>query len=240
MDVKPQRGGTPGLPGTIGDRTFVNNASFGAYAEVVKSPAYRDDKRGTTSQMPPDLLSGHQRARLSAHTACTRIEGPQALPISNNPYEMTDVAGPGRHARLDGRTAGDRATRGGRDEDLTTGLAGQQQAPVRQGGGPDQAPRPLAVPARRLTVPSRLLPCSVPIQHGSSLFGLYKRDSPSGTVGSPSLPIWVKVPGRSRRGSAGAIGGLAHIRGSSAPAARARVRVTSACWSSARVAGPTR
>ena len=34
-------------PGTIGGRTFVNNASFGAYAEVVKSPAYRDDKRST-------------------------------------------------------------------------------------------------------------------------------------------------------------------------------------------------
>ncbi|HEY1345210.1 MAG TPA: diacylglycerol kinase family protein, partial [Streptosporangiaceae bacterium] len=30
--------------GIIGDRTFVNNASFGAYAEIVESPAYRDDK----------------------------------------------------------------------------------------------------------------------------------------------------------------------------------------------------
>ncbi len=28
-------------------RTFVNNASFGAYAEVVKSPALREDKRST-------------------------------------------------------------------------------------------------------------------------------------------------------------------------------------------------
>ncbi len=28
-------------------RTFVNNASFGAYAEVVKSAAHRDDKRST-------------------------------------------------------------------------------------------------------------------------------------------------------------------------------------------------
>jgi hypothetical protein len=30
--------------GVIGDRTFVNNASFGAYAEIVQSPAYRADK----------------------------------------------------------------------------------------------------------------------------------------------------------------------------------------------------
>ena len=26
--------------GTVGTKTFVNNASFGAYAEVVQSPAY--------------------------------------------------------------------------------------------------------------------------------------------------------------------------------------------------------
>ena len=52
--------------GVIADRTFVNNASFGAYAEVVRSPAYRDDKRGTTLQVLPDLLNGHRGARLSA------------------------------------------------------------------------------------------------------------------------------------------------------------------------------
>ncbi|HEV2931235.1 MAG TPA: diacylglycerol kinase family protein, partial [Propionibacteriaceae bacterium] len=37
--------------GVIGDRPFVNNASFGAYAAVVQSPAYRDDKAHTTSEM---------------------------------------------------------------------------------------------------------------------------------------------------------------------------------------------
>jgi hypothetical protein len=34
----------------------VNNASFGVYAQVVQSAAYRDDKRATTLQMLPDLL----------------------------------------------------------------------------------------------------------------------------------------------------------------------------------------
>ena len=81
--------------GIIGDRTFVNNASFGAYAEVVRSPAYRDDKRGTTLQVLPDLLKGHRGARLSAQAGDTRIDGPQALLISNDPYEMSDVAGLG-------------------------------------------------------------------------------------------------------------------------------------------------
>jgi len=87
--------------GIIGDRTFVNNASFGAYAEVVRSPAYRDDKRGTTLQLLPDLLKGHQGARLSAHAAGTEIDRPQALLVSNDPYAMTDVAGLGRRPRLD-------------------------------------------------------------------------------------------------------------------------------------------
>jgi diacylglycerol kinase family enzyme len=92
--------------GIIGDRTFVNNASFGAYAEVVQSPAYRDDKRGTTLQMLPDLLKGHHGAHLSAQAAGTRIEGPQALLVSNDPYGMGDVAGLGRRARLDVGTLG--------------------------------------------------------------------------------------------------------------------------------------
>ena len=51
--------------GVVGGRTFVNNASFGAYAAIVQSPAYRDDKRGTTLQMLPDLLTGHAGPRLT-------------------------------------------------------------------------------------------------------------------------------------------------------------------------------
>ena len=92
--------------GIIGGRTFVNNASFGAYAEVVRSPAYRDDKRATTLRMLPDLLKGHQGARLSARAGDVTVEGPQALLVSNDPYEMSDVAGLGRRARLDAGTLG--------------------------------------------------------------------------------------------------------------------------------------
>lgn len=79
----------------------MNNASFGAYAEVVRSPAYRDDKRGTTLQLLPDLLKGHQGAHLSARAGDTGIDNPQALLISNDPYAMSDVAGLGRRPRLD-------------------------------------------------------------------------------------------------------------------------------------------
>jgi diacylglycerol kinase family enzyme len=92
--------------GVIGGQTFVNNASFGAYAEVVQTPEYRGDKMGTTLELLPDLLQGHEGARLTAQADGTRIEAPQALLVANNPYGMGDVAGLGRRARLDGGILG--------------------------------------------------------------------------------------------------------------------------------------
>src|SRR5215218_4972110 len=87
--------------GFIGERPFVNNASFGAYATVVQSPAYRDDKRRTTLDQLPGLLAGQQGPRLVAKTGNVTVEGPQAVLVSNNVYGMGDIAGLGRRARLD-------------------------------------------------------------------------------------------------------------------------------------------
>ena len=87
--------------GMINGETFVNNASFGAYAEVVETPAYRGDKLNTTLNTLPDLLQGQHRARLRAHADGMTIEAPQALLVSSNPYGTGDIAGLGRRARLD-------------------------------------------------------------------------------------------------------------------------------------------
>jgi diacylglycerol kinase family enzyme len=92
--------------GVIGGRPFVNNASFGAYAAIVQSPAYRDDKRRTTTEMLPDLLVGHSGSRLVARAGNVTIEGPQAVLVSNNVYGTDDIAGLGRRARLDRGTLG--------------------------------------------------------------------------------------------------------------------------------------
>ena len=92
--------------GMINDRVFVNNASFGAYAEVVESPAYRDDKLNTTLNLLPDLLQGHRGAQLVARVDDVEINAPQALLVANNPYGTGDVAGLGRRARLDRGTLG--------------------------------------------------------------------------------------------------------------------------------------
>ncbi|MGW7436966.1 diacylglycerol/lipid kinase family protein [Streptomyces sp. NPDC054849] len=83
------------------ERVFINNASFGVYAEVVQSPAYRDDKARTILEMLPDLLTHHSGARLSVRAGSLSLDGPQAVLVSNNPYERGDSAGLGRRQRLD-------------------------------------------------------------------------------------------------------------------------------------------
>jgi diacylglycerol kinase family enzyme len=92
--------------GVINNQTFVNNASFGAYAEVVETPAYRGDKLETTLNTLPDLLQGHRGAHLHAQAGSTHLDAPQALLVSNNPYGTGDIAGLSRRSRLDRGTLG--------------------------------------------------------------------------------------------------------------------------------------
>ncbi|MGW2617435.1 diacylglycerol/lipid kinase family protein [Streptomyces sp. NPDC001500] len=92
--------------GFIGERAFVNNASFGAYAAVVQSPAYRDDKVRTTLQTLPDLLTHRRGPRLAVRAADMTLDGPQAVLVSNNPYRMGDPAGLGRREALDSGALG--------------------------------------------------------------------------------------------------------------------------------------
>ncbi|MDX8031271.1 diacylglycerol kinase family protein [Lentzea sp. BCCO 10_0856] len=89
-----------------GDRVFVNNASFGAYAEVVRSPAYRDGKTRTTLSMLPGLLTGPRAAVLRVRVDEAELVGAQAVLVSNNPYGSGDLAGLGRRPRLDGGVLG--------------------------------------------------------------------------------------------------------------------------------------
>lgn len=87
--------------GRINGRPFVNNASFGVYAEIVRSPAYRDDKTATVMRMLPDLLGGDNGTQLVARIGATTVTGPQAVLVSNNPYGTSDPAGLSRRDRLD-------------------------------------------------------------------------------------------------------------------------------------------
>ena len=87
--------------GTINGRPFVNNASFGAYAELVRRPEYRQDKAQTALRTLPDLLVGHSGPRLYGRAGDEVFVEPQALLVSNNPYGTEDPAGLGSRERLD-------------------------------------------------------------------------------------------------------------------------------------------
>ncbi|MCX4529563.1 MULTISPECIES: diacylglycerol kinase family protein [unclassified Streptomyces] len=87
-------------------RVFVNSASFGVYAEVVQSPAYRDDKARTILEMLPALLTHAGGSLLSVRADELALDGPQAVLVSNNPYQRGDSAGLGRRERLDSGVLG--------------------------------------------------------------------------------------------------------------------------------------
>ncbi|MGO4752502.1 diacylglycerol kinase family protein, partial [Streptomyces sp. 2MCAF27] len=92
--------------GYANEHPFVNNASFGAYAAVVQSPAYRDDKVRTTLELLPDLLTRQRGPRMIAQADGVKIPAPQALLVSNNPYRTGDTAGLGRRELLNSGSLG--------------------------------------------------------------------------------------------------------------------------------------
>ena len=87
----------------VNEHVFVNNASLGVYAEVVQSDAYRDAKLETWTKMLPELLGP------GAPPIDLEFEGPDGTElsdaplvlVSNNPYQLTSLAGAGTRARLD-------------------------------------------------------------------------------------------------------------------------------------------
>ncbi|WP_344659268.1 diacylglycerol/lipid kinase family protein [Catenulispora subtropica] len=88
--------------GDLAGRPFVNTASFGAYAQIVQNPEYRDSKSGTMLNELPDLLTGDEGAEaLRAEADGDRLPRPQVLLVTNNPYGETETLGGGRRPRLD-------------------------------------------------------------------------------------------------------------------------------------------
>jgi diacylglycerol kinase family enzyme len=87
----------------VNEHVFVNNASLGVYAQVVQSDAYRDAKLETWAQMLPELLGPGAPAidlKFQGPDATELRDAPLVL-VSNNPYQLTRLAGAGTRARLD-------------------------------------------------------------------------------------------------------------------------------------------
>ncbi|MFJ8931413.1 diacylglycerol/lipid kinase family protein [Streptomyces sp. NPDC102364] len=190
--------------GRAGGLPFVNNVSFGAYAEVVQSPAYRDGKTRTTLDLLPDLLARHQGAELTARIDEHEVTGPQALLVSNNPYGARDIAGLGRRTRLDGGILGCvdvRVTsaaqaagllRGSRSAGVTTRTAASVVVDADQ----DSIPVGLDGEAVRMDVPVRIevrpgaLRVIVPRQRP----GTYRERPPLDWRGITGLALTVRRP----------------------------------------------
>ncbi|WP_308403758.1 diacylglycerol/lipid kinase family protein [Streptomyces rhizoryzae] len=97
--------------GFAGDRAFVNNVSFGAYAALVQDSAYREDKIGTMMRILPEFLAHHEGPDLVVRTGPLTVDRPDAVLVSNNPYQADDPAGLGKRARLDSGLLGVLAAR---------------------------------------------------------------------------------------------------------------------------------
>jgi diacylglycerol kinase family enzyme len=92
----------------VNDRVFVNNASLGVYAKVVQSEAYRDAKLETWTRMLPDLLGPDAEPidlEFTAPDGTSCADAPLVL-VSNNPYQLTNLAGAGTRERIDTGTLG--------------------------------------------------------------------------------------------------------------------------------------
>ena len=92
----------------VNERVFVNNASLGVYANVVQSDAYRDAKRETWTRMLPDLLGPDAEPLDLAFTIPNGTDCDDAVLVlvSNNPYQLTHLAGAGTRERIDTGTLG--------------------------------------------------------------------------------------------------------------------------------------
>lgn len=79
--------------GTVSGRTFLNNVSLGAYAELVRQPGYREDKLGTARALLPDILRDERPTlevgmRLPDGQACA--DAVMVL-VGNNPYQPSPL-----------------------------------------------------------------------------------------------------------------------------------------------------
>ncbi len=89
--------------GKINDRIFLNNASFGIYADIVDHDEYRDHKVATTRKTLQDLLNGKRKMydlRFKDNTGKSHKQAVQLF-IGVNPYEVMYMLELGRREKLD-------------------------------------------------------------------------------------------------------------------------------------------
>ena len=89
--------------GLAGDRPFLNNVSFGVYAEAVHRDEYRENKERTIAEVMREMRAGEDSGTAIRFTT---PDGEQAertamTMVSNNPYVFSGAPDYGRRLRLD-------------------------------------------------------------------------------------------------------------------------------------------
>ena len=109
--------------GLAGDRPFLNNVSFGIYAEAVHRDEYRENKEQTIAEVMREMRAGDGNGTAIRFTT---PEGAQAKRtamtlVSNNPYVFSGPPDHGRRLRLDTGMLGISAAAEGTAADGTKG-----------------------------------------------------------------------------------------------------------------------
>ena len=136
--------------GFIGERPFVNNASFGAYAAMVQSPAYRDDKTAPPRSCCPSCWSATRGPGWSPRP---ERDGRRAAGGAGVQQPLWD----GRHRR-----AGPPGTAGPRHPGGVRGQGGQRGPGGRAAGGdPSRGLTSLAAPEVVIDADAAQIPVGV-------------------------------------------------------------------------------
>ncbi len=86
--------------GSVASHVFVNNVSFGVYAEALLEPGYRQAKARSFASVAPRYLEGQRWVDASIDTPAETIEDPQVVLLSNNPYHLATLRSLGRRFSL--------------------------------------------------------------------------------------------------------------------------------------------
>lgn len=92
----------------VNGRVFVNNASLGLYAKIVQTPQYRDAKLKTAADLLPELLGPDAKPfdlQFSGPDG-TRYATAHLILVSNNQYQLDQLAGRGTREHMDRGTLG--------------------------------------------------------------------------------------------------------------------------------------
>ena len=89
--------------GLAGDRPFLNNVSFGIYAEAVHRDEYRENKEHTIAEVMREMRAGEDSGTAIRFTTPegAHAERTAMTMVSNNPYVFSGPPDHGRRLRLD-------------------------------------------------------------------------------------------------------------------------------------------